>query len=81
MSTDKSIENILNYVNSQIYPVRPSCSNFPSSHPSTSPSEQNPDIPTPPERSWWPHPWMSPVPKTRNHILHVKLKQTFLTNK
>lgn len=48
-------------------------------HPSTSPSEQNPDIPTPPERSWWPHPWMSPIPKIEKpHVTH-KIEETFLT--
>ena len=45
------------------YPVRPGYCSSQASHPSTSPSAWSPDMPTPPERSQWPHPRRSPNPR------------------
>ena len=50
------------------HPGRAGSCRSPPSRPCTRPSEQGSGIPTPPERTLWPHPWMSTVPEMRTHF-------------
>ena len=50
------------------HPGRAGSCRSPASRPCTRPSEQGPGIPTPPERTWWPHPQKSTVPEMKIYI-------------